>query len=81
MTALMDVAVLCNCGESRHVVRGASTPVPGLVISPLPHHAGEWSITHVLSGCLVAPPCPDPEGALHIAIALTAATGPAPGQT
>ena len=70
MSALLEIAVLCNCDEGSHTVRGAATPTPGLVISPSPHHAGQWSVTHVLSGCAAAPLCPDPEGALHVAIAL-----------
>ena len=70
MTALLNLSILCGCDEGGHTVPGAPTPVPGLAINASPHHAGEWSVTHVPSGCAVAPLCPDPESALHVAISL-----------
>ena len=63
-----DLAILCECPEEEHVVRAAVTPVPGLAICALLHNPGQWGVTHIASGCLVAAPCSDPESALHIAM-------------
>jgi hypothetical protein len=70
MSGFIDLSVLCGCSGGEHVLQAAPTPVPGLVVHALSHRDGEWAVTHAPSGCLVGPPCPDPESALHVAISL-----------
>lgn len=49
------------------------TPVPGLVINESPFGDG-WSVTHRRSGAALLLGLPDPEQALHLAIALADVT-------